>query len=96
VVVGGSAAMAPMQAAGLFEVGAGTDTLAVQKTTPSDPGMPLDARTVFLAVLWVFTILLPLKMDQLPPEIQTIIQDYVSTIGVTHGIAELVFCSRLS
>jgi len=86
VVVGGSAALAPMRAAGVIEVGAATDTLTVEKDTEADPGMPLDAKTVFLAVLWVFTILLPLKMDQLPPEVQTIIRDYVSTVGVTLAI----------
>jgi hypothetical protein len=86
VVVGGSGAMAPMRAAGLFEVGTATDTLTVEKDAQTDPGMPLDAKTVFLAVLWVFTILLPLKMDQLPPEVQIIIRDYVSTVGVTLAI----------
>jgi hypothetical protein len=58
----------------------------VEKDAQTGPGMPLDAKTVFLAVLWVFTILLPLKMDQLPPEVQIIIRDYVSTVGVTLAI----------
>jgi hypothetical protein len=85
-VVSGSGAMAPMRAAGVIEIGAATDTLTVQKEVPAGPGMPLDAKTVFLAVLWVFTILLPLKMDKLPPEVQTIIRDYVSAVSVTLAI----------
>jgi hypothetical protein len=48
---------------------------------PSDVGVPLDAKTVFLALLWVFAILLPLKIGLLPPDDQTIIRDYLVTIG---------------
>lgn len=56
--------------------------------------MPLDAKRVFLAVLWVFTILLPLKMDQLPPEVQTIVRDYVAIVGVTLAVHWRVNDSR--
>jgi hypothetical protein len=43
---------------------------------------PLDARTIFLALLWVLAILLPLKIEQLPPDVQTIIRDYLATVGL--------------
>jgi hypothetical protein len=59
-----------------------TETAVVQKGSPSDPGMPLDAKTVFLAVLWVCTILLPLKIGLLPPDVQAIIRDYLVTVGL--------------
>jgi hypothetical protein len=63
------------------ETGAATDTLTVQKEAQTDVGMPLDAKTVFLAIVWVFAILLPLKIGELPPEVQTIIRDFLVTIG---------------
>ena len=47
----------------------------------SDIGVPLDAKTVFLAILWVFAILLPLKIGLLSPDVQTIIRDYLVTVG---------------
>ena len=48
-----------------------------RKTSP----VPLDAKTVFLALLWVFTILLPLKIGQLPPHVQAIIRDFLTTVN---------------
>jgi hypothetical protein len=44
--------------------------------------MPLDTKTIFLAILWVLAILLPLKIGQLPPQVQTIIGDYLATVGL--------------
>ncbi len=44
--------------------------------------MPLDAKTIFLAILWVLAILLPLKIGQLPLEVQTIVRDYLATVGL--------------
>jgi hypothetical protein len=44
--------------------------------------VPPDAKMIFLALLWVLTILLPLKMGQLPPDVQIIIRDYLATVGV--------------
>jgi hypothetical protein len=43
---------------------------------------PLDAKTVFLALLWVLATLLPLKIGRLPPDIQTVIRDYLATVGL--------------
>jgi hypothetical protein len=64
----------------------------------ADPGtevaVPLDAKAVFLAVLWVFTILLPLKIGLLPPEAQAIIRDYIATVGLTLTIHWRVADSR--
>jgi hypothetical protein len=62
------------------DAGAATDTLTVQKDSPADLGMQLDAKTVFLAIMWVFVILLPLKIGLLPPEVQTIIRDYIALV----------------
>jgi hypothetical protein len=62
------------------EPGAATDNLTVQKDSPSDGGLALDAKTVFLAIMWVSAILLPLKMGLLSPEVQAIIRDYLVTV----------------
>ncbi len=59
------------------------DALTVRKATHGEVGMPLDAKTVFLVVLWVCTILLPLKVGLLPPEVQTIIWEYVAIVSLT-------------
>ena len=61
---------------------ADTATVTVRDDSPADVGMPLDAKTVFLATLWVFAILLPLKIGQLSPDVQTIIRDFVGTISL--------------
>jgi hypothetical protein len=63
------------------DAGAAADTLSVRDESTADVGMPLDAKTVFLAILWVFAILLPLKIGELPPDVQTIIRDYLVTVG---------------
>jgi hypothetical protein len=76
------------------EAGAATDTLTVQQETQTDIGMPLDAKTVFLAIMWVFAILLPLKIGELPPEVQTIIRDFLVTIGTALVIHWRVTDSR--
>jgi hypothetical protein len=44
--------------------------------------MPLDAKTIFLTILWVLAILLPLKVGQLPPEVQASISNYLATVGL--------------
>jgi hypothetical protein len=44
--------------------------------------VPLDAKTVFLVVLWVCTILLPLKIGLLPLDVQAIIRDYLVAVGL--------------
>jgi hypothetical protein len=56
--------------------------------------MPLDAKTVFLAILWVFTILLPLKDGFLPPEVQTKIWEFVTAVNFTLTIHWRVSDSR--
>jgi hypothetical protein len=43
---------------------------------------PLDAKTIFLALLWVLATLLPLKIGRLPPDVQTVIRDYLGTVGL--------------
>jgi hypothetical protein len=53
----------------------------VSASSTTDVGMPLDAKTVFLAIVWVFAVLLPLKIGLLPSEVQTIIRDYLVTVG---------------
>lgn len=79
----GGVVLPKMMLAGAGEMTASTATatLAVRDDSPADVGMPLDAKTVFLAILWVFAILLPLKIGLLPPEVQAIIRDYLVTIG---------------
>ena len=57
------------------------DDREVGLLSQSDIGVPLDAKTVFLAILWVFAILLPLKIGLLSPDVQTIIRDYLVTVG---------------
>lgn len=74
--------------------GAATDTLTMQKATPREVAVPLDAKTVFLVVLWVFAILLPLKIGLLPPDVQTIIRDYLVTVGIALVIHWRVSDSR--
>jgi len=44
--------------------------------------VPLDAKTIFLAILWLLAIALPLDIGQLPLEAQIIIRDYLATIGL--------------
>ena len=61
-------------------VGAGTDTLTVQKDAPREVAVPLDAKTVFLVMLWVMVLLLPVAILLLSPEVQTIM-DFLVTIG---------------
>lgn len=63
------------------DTGTATDTLRVRSESPADVGMPLDAKTVFLAIMWIFAILLPLKIGLLSPDVQTIIRDYLVTVG---------------
>jgi hypothetical protein len=63
------------------DAGAGTDTLTVEKGTQTDPGMPLDAKTVFLAVLWALTIVLVLGGDQLPQEVHDKIMDFLALVN---------------
>lgn len=70
-----------MGGAGEVSVTADTATVTVRDDSPTDIGMPLDAKTVFLAMLWVFAILLPLKIGLLSPDVQTIIRDYLVTVG---------------
>jgi len=65
----------------LSNAGAATDTLTVRGDSPADVGMPLDAKTVFLAIVWVFAMLLPVAILLLSPEVQTIIMDFVVTVG---------------
>lgn len=79
--VTGSVALPKMAVAGTIEVGAATDTLTVRDDTPTDVGMPLDAKTVFLAILWVMALLLPVAILLLSPEVEAIIMDFLVTIG---------------
>lgn len=59
----------------------GADDREAPPVALTDVGMPLDAKTVFLAIVWVFALLLPLKIGQLSPDIQTVIRDYLLTVG---------------
>lgn len=77
-----ASATAPAPSVVISDAGAGTDTLIVQKDTPREVAVPLDAKTVFLVVLWVCTILLPLKIGLLPPDVQATIRDYLVTVGL--------------
>lgn len=79
----GSLGLAPMGMAGVAKVSVTTDTatVAVVDDSPTDVGMPLNAKTVFLAIMWVFAILLPLKIGLLSPDVQTIVRDYLMTVG---------------
>ncbi len=79
----GSIALPKPTLAGAGEVTASTATatLAVRDDSPADVGMPLDAKTVFLAILWVMALLLPVAILLLSPEVQTIIMDFLVTIG---------------
>lgn len=83
-----------MVIAGTGEVGAATDTLTAQKGTPHEVAVPPDAKTVFLAILWVFAILLPLKIGLLPLDVHTIIRDYLVTVGTALVIHWRVSDSR--
>jgi hypothetical protein len=80
----GSVALAPFAVAGVAEVSVAADTatVTVRDDSPADVCMPLDVKTVFLAILWVFAILLPLKIGQLSPDVQAIIRDFVGTISL--------------
>ena len=46
----------------------------------SAPALSANAKTAFLAIMWVFVILLPLKIGLLPPEFQAIIRDYIALV----------------
>jgi hypothetical protein len=72
--------MRKVQVAAVGVVGAATDTLTVEKETPSDLGMPLDAK-VFLAVLWALTIALILWVDQLPEDVHDKIMDFLALVN---------------
>jgi hypothetical protein len=65
------------------DTGMATDTATVtmRGDSPADVGMPLDAKTVFLAILWVMALLLPVAILLLSPEAQTIIMDFLVSIG---------------
>jgi hypothetical protein len=89
-----ASATAPPPSVVVSDTGAATDTLTVQKETQADPGMPLDAKTVFLAVLWAFTILLPLKDGLLPPEVQTKVWEFITIVNFTLTIHWRVNDSR--
>lgn len=79
----GSAALAPMAVAGAAKLSVAVDTaaVAVVNRSPTDVGMPLDAKTVFLAILWVMALLLPVAILLLSPEFPTIIMDFLVTVG---------------
>jgi hypothetical protein len=79
----GAAPPLPVVVSDADAVGA-DDREAPPASVPSrtEVAMPLDAKTIFLALLWVLAILLPLKIGQLPPEVQTIISDYLATVGL--------------
>lgn len=79
----GIVALAPMAVAGVAEVivAADTATVTVRDDLPANVGMPLDAKTVFLAIWWVMALLLPVAILLLSPEVQTIIMDFLVTIG---------------
>jgi hypothetical protein len=79
--VGTVSIAAPPGLVAVSDAGMATDTVIVQKESPTNVEMPLDAKTVFLAILWVFAILLPLKIGLLSPDVQTIIRDYLVTVG---------------
>jgi hypothetical protein len=83
VPVASASGIAPLPPAVVSDADAGTEV-----------AVPLDAKTVFLAILWVFTILLPLKMGLLPPEAQGIVRDYIATVGLTLTIHWRVSDSR--
>lgn len=81
----GSGTASPLAAAvSDADAGEADDREVPPVSVPARAGMamPLDAKTVFLALLWVLAILLPLKVGQLPPEVQTIIGDYLSSVGL--------------
>ena len=77
----GSIALPRMAMGGAGEVSVTADTATVRDDSPTDIAMPLDAKTVFLAALWVFADLLPLKIGLMSPDVQTIIRDYLVTVG---------------
>ena len=48
--------------------------MTMRDDSSTDIGMPLDAKTVFLAILWLFTFVLPpVLVLMLPAEAQAII-----------------------
>lgn len=77
----GTVALAPMGVAGAGEVGTATDTLAARDDSPTDVGMPLDAKTVLLAIMWVMALLLPVAILLMSPEVQTVIVNFLVAIG---------------
>jgi hypothetical protein len=59
---------------------------SVATVSASSGGGPavLDARTVFLAILWVLTLALPpVVVLELPVEVQSIIAGYIAAVGLT-------------
>jgi hypothetical protein len=56
-------------------------TVAVQES--QSPAVPIDAKTVFLAILWLLTFALPpVVVLELPAEAQSIIAGYVAAVGL--------------
>ena len=56
--------------------------MTIRDDSSTDIGMPLDAKTVFLAILWLFTFVLPpVVVLMLPAEAQAIIAGYVAAVG---------------
>ena len=76
-------AAAPAGQVVVSDAGTATDTLAVREDSPGEVAVPLDAKTVFLAILWVLTLALPpVVVLTLPVEVQSIIAGYVAAVGV--------------
>lgn len=67
----------------LSDAGTAIDTMTVRKETQADPGMSLDAKTVFLAVLWALTIVPVLGDDQLPQEVHDKILNLLALVNFT-------------
>ena len=78
----------------VWDVGAPTDTPTAREDMPDEVAVPLDAKTVFLALLWVLTILLPLKIGLLPADVEAIIRDYLTTVSLALTIHWRVSDSR--
>jgi hypothetical protein len=81
----GGLALAPMAMAGVGEVNvvADTATVAVLDDAPTEVATQPDAKTVFLALLWVLLILLSLgPVLGLPAEAQEIIGGLLANVGL--------------
>jgi hypothetical protein len=74
---------APMGTVVVTNAAAGTDMLTVQKTASPEAPVPLDAKTVFLAIMWVFLILLSLgSLLGLPAELLAIIAGFLGNVSL--------------